>query len=129
MNRSVILIIILCFLPFHFSQSANTQSTIAGQVTDSLGAVLANTRVLIHWDPSGSAVGLKDNIGVQQDVIVVTDVDGKYSADVPPGFYDLFVTRMAFSPASAKVRIKQGQRTVFNAKLKVDPQVTKELAH
>jgi hypothetical protein len=42
----------------------------SGQVTDSEGAVIANARVLVHWDPSGSTVGLSDNIGIKQDVTV-----------------------------------------------------------
>jgi hypothetical protein len=31
-------------------------------------------------------VGLEDNIGNKQDVIVVTDASGNYSAMVPTGF-------------------------------------------
>jgi hypothetical protein len=34
---------------------------------------------------------------------------------------------MAFTPTAAKVRLKQGERTTFSAKLRADPLVTKEL--
>jgi Carboxypeptidase regulatory-like domain len=105
------------------------QTAITGQITDSEGAVIANARVLVHWDPSGSAVGLRDNNGIKQDVMVVTDASGHYSANVPPGFYDVFVSAMAFTPAATKVRVKEGQPGTFSPKLNADPLVTKELGH
>ena len=83
--------------------------------------------MLVHWDSSGSAVGLRDNLGIRQDVAVVTDASGHYSADVPPGFYDVFVSAMAFTPTAAKVRVKEGHATTLSRKLKVDPLVSKEL--
>jgi hypothetical protein len=49
--------------------------------------------------------------------------------ECPAGFYDLFVSAMAFTPTAAKVRVKQGQRMTFNANLRVDPLVSKELVH
>jgi Carboxypeptidase regulatory-like domain len=107
----------LLLLLYIISVSADPQSKITGQVTDSEGAALANSRVLVHWDSSGSTVDLADNIGSKEDVIVVTDASGNYSVSVPPGFYDLFVSAMAFTPTAAKVRVKQGQRMTFNAKL------------
>jgi hypothetical protein len=109
--------------------SANPKSSISGQVTDSEGAVIANARVLVHWDSSGSAVGLRDNIGIKQDVIVATDTSGQYSANVPPGFYDVFVSAGAFTPTATKVRVKEGEAATFSTKLKVDPLVSKEIGH
>ncbi len=108
---------------------AAPQAAITGQIRDSEGAVIANARVLVHWDSSGSAVGLKDNIGIKQDVMVVTDASGRYSANVPPGFYDVFVSAMAFTPTATKVRVKEGQPGTFSPKLRADPIVTKELGH
>jgi hypothetical protein len=109
--------------------SANPKSSISGQVTDSEGAVIANARVLVHWDSSGSAVGLRDNIGIKQDVIVATDTSGQYSANVPPGFYDVFVSAGAFTPTATKVRVEDGEAATFSTKLKVDPLVSKEIGH
>lgn len=107
--------------------AAQGQSGITGHVTDLSGAAIAKARVLIHWDPAGSKVGLTDNIGIQQDVIVTTDADGSYSVEVPPGFYDVFVTSMAFTPTAGKVRVKKEQRATYNSKLKVDALVSREL--
>jgi len=106
----------LVFLCFSLSSAAQ-QSAITGRVTDSEGAALANARVLIHWDSSGSTVGLRDNIGIKQDVALVTDTNGHYSAEVAPGFYDVFVSAVAFTPTAAKVRVKEGQATTLNRKL------------
>ena len=116
----------LVFLSFSILSAAQ-QSAISGQITDSEGAALRNARVLVHWDSSGSAVGLRDNMGIRQDVAVVTDANGHYSADVPPGFYDVFVSATAFTPTAAKVRVKEGHATTLRRKLKVDPLVSKEL--
>ncbi len=123
--KFLILTIVLVCAAFAASQS---QPSVAGQVTDSEGAAIARARVLFHWDPSGSKVGLSDNIGIQQDVTVTTDADGKYSLDIPSGFYDVYVSAMAFTPTAAKLRVKQGRRSTYNVSLRVDPLVSKELA-
>ena len=127
MSRSIGALL-LVFLYFSWL-SAGPVSAISGQIADSEGAVIANARVLVHWDSSGSTVGLRDNIGISHDVTVVTDNTGRYSADVPAGFYDVFVSAMAFTPAALKVRVKEGQPAIFSTKLKADPLVTKELGH
>ena len=104
------------------------QSTISGQVQDSEGAAIAKARILVHWDPSGSTVGLRDNIGVPQDVAATSDKSGHFSVRVPPGFYDLFVTAQAFTPVAAKVRVKSNAPATFDVRLRADPEVSKELA-
>jgi len=115
-------VVFLCFS----CAIAAPQSAITGQITDSEGAVIASARVLVHCDPSGSGIGL---IGIQKDVMVVTDATGHYSTNVPPGFYDVFVSGAAFTPVATKVRVREGQTTTFSAKLNADPLVSKELGH
>src|ERR1700722_3372092 len=66
---------------------------------------------------------------VSSDVIVMTDASGRYSAGVPGGFYDVFVSAMAFTPTAAKVRVKKEQRITYNSTLRSDPLVTRDLAH
>jgi hypothetical protein len=107
--------------------SVDPRPAITGQVTDSQGAAIANARVLVHWDSSGSSTGLTDNIGLKQDVIVSTAMNGSYSASVPPGFYDVFVSKESFTPNAAKVRVKREKLTTFSTELEIDPLVTKEL--
>ena len=103
------------------------QSSIQGYVTDPDGAAVINARILVHWDSSGSSVGLTDNVGISQDATTSTDNRGHFSIAVPPGFYDLFVTKTAFTPVAAKIRVKSDSPTVYKTMLRVDPQVTKEL--
>ena len=66
--------------------SAESHLTITGKVTDSKGAAIAKARVLIHWDRSSG------KSGVTQDVSVLSDDSGTYLAQVPVGFYDVFVS-------------------------------------
>lgn len=104
------------------------QNTILkGTVTDSSGAPIPDAYILIHWDSSGSGVGLTSNIGVKSDVVLKSGKDGAYSAQLPPGFYDVFVSAMAFGPACRKVRTVTGKATMYNARLEVDASVTAEL--
>jgi hypothetical protein len=109
--------------------SANTQFAISGKLVDSEGVAIANARILIHWDSSGSAVGLADNIGIPRDVVAATDSKDYYSANVPPGFYDVFISAVAFAPTAAKVRVKPRQPATFSPTLRADALVTKELGH
>jgi hypothetical protein len=106
---------------------AASTSGISGTIRDSEGAVIANARVLIHWDPAGAKVGLSDNIGIESDITVATNADGEYTASVPPGFYDVFVSSTAFSPAAAKIRVKRDKPGTYSPRLKVDPLVSREL--
>ncbi len=123
--RTVPIVVLLLCVSF----ASESESFIVGQVLDSEGAVIAKARVLIHWDPAGSTVGLADNIGIRKDATIIADASGHYSLEVPPGFYDVFVTAMAFTPTAGKVRVKSGQRATYNTQLPPDPLVSKELAH
>jgi hypothetical protein len=121
LSRAFILVFLCLSCSF-----ATPQSAINGQITDTEGAVISNARVLVHWDASSSGLGLT---GIKQDVAVIADVTGHYFADVPPGFYDVFVSASAFTPVASKVRVKEGQTETFSAKLNADPLVSKELGH
>jgi hypothetical protein len=101
-------------------------STLSGTVRDSEGAVIANAQVTVHWDRSGSNY-LKDNLGIQRDVAATTDSSGHFSLELPPGFYDVFVTAMAFTPYCEKVRLKDKEMRTYEVKLKVSPVTSKEL--
>jgi Carboxypeptidase regulatory-like domain len=80
-----------------------------GTVTDSSNTPIASAMVLIHWDSAGSTVGLTTNVGMKEDLVTRTKGDGTFKVDLPPGFYDVFVAAMAFSPTCRKIRIKHGQ--------------------
>ena len=101
-------------------------ATLSATVRDSGGAVISKAHVVIHWDPSGSNY-LKDDSGIKQDITVTTDSNGRFSLDLPAGFYDVFVTAAAFSPHCAKVRLRDKEAKAYEVKLKISPVVVKEL--
>ena len=116
--------LVLCFL---LAPVASAQNGLRGVVTDSEGAIISGAHIFIHWDASGSKVGLTTNIGITEDRTLISDAKGIFSADLPPGFYDVFVTAMAFSPDCRKIRIIKSHAEVYNPRLKVSALVTKEL--
>jgi Carboxypeptidase regulatory-like domain len=101
-------------------------ATLSGTVRDSEGAVIANAHVVVHWDSSGSNY-LKDNLGIKQDIAATTDSSGHFSLELPPGFYDVFVTAMAFTPYCDKVRLRDKEARIYDVKLKFSPVISKEL--
>src|SRR5215469_747483 len=112
-----LLLLILAFT----SQAA----TLSGTVRDSEGAVIAKAHVVIHWDRAGSEY-LGNNPGIKEDITVTTESDGKFSLELPPGFYDVFVTASAFTPHCEKIRLKDKSKTL-DVKLTVSPVASKEL--
>ncbi len=101
-------------------------ATLSGTVRDSQGAVIAKAHVVVHWDSSGSNY-LKDNIGIKQDITATTDSNGEFSLDLPPGFYDVFISATAFSPQCEKLRLKDSEVKRYQVKLNVSPVTSKEL--
>jgi hypothetical protein len=104
---------------------ASRATTLSGTVRDSEGAVIAKAHVVIHWDFAGAAY-LGDNVAIKEDITVSSDSDGKFSLDLPPGFYDVFVAASAFTPHCEKIRLKDKPLT-FGVKLKVSPVASKEI--
>lgn len=109
-------------LAFAFASKA---TTLSGTVRDPEGAVIAKAHVVIHWDPAG-AVYLGDNVGIKKDITLSSDSDGNFSLDLPPGFYDVFVTATAFTPHCEKIRLKD-KPLRFRVKLRASPVASKEL--
>jgi len=101
-------------------------ATLSGTVRDSEGAVIANAHVLIHWDAAGSGY-LRDNAGIKEDIAVTTDSKGQFSVELPPGFYDVFVTAIAFTPHCEKIRLKDKQAKTYEVRLNISPVTSKEL--
>jgi len=101
-------------------------ATLSGAVRDSEGAVISNAHGIVHWDSSGSNF-LKDNLGITQDIAATTDSSGHFFVELPPGFYDILVTAMAFTPHCDKVRVKDKEPRTYEVKLKISPVTSKEL--
>lgn len=122
-----LIVVFLVFLLFSISSQAAPKAIISGRVTDSGGAAIKEAHVVFLWDPSGSKVGLTENSGARDEVRAETDESGTYSVDIPPGFYDVFVAAPAFTPVAAKVRVEPGKPMSHNVRLRLDPQVSREL--
>jgi hypothetical protein len=120
----ILVVLMVCFL---LPQLASSQNRLRGVVTDSEGAIISGAHVFIHWDASGSKVGLTTNIGIKEDRELISDAKGLFSTELPPGFYDVFISATAFSPDCRKIRIINGSAADFNPRLKVSTLVTKEL--
>lgn len=109
-----------------FVTSSAAAATLSGTVRDSEGAVIAKAHVVIHWDSSGSNY-LRDNIGIREDITAMTDSNGEFSVDLPPGFYDVFVSAISFSPHCDKTRLKGNETKKYEVRLKLSPVTSKEL--
>lgn len=107
---------------------AGKAADIHGTITDNTGAAIGGAIIIIHWDSSGSAVGLKNNIGISGDAHLTSERNGTFSMSLPSGFYDVFVSAEAFSPKCSKIRIRSNGHVRFDCKLSPDPLVAKELA-
>lgn len=101
-------------------------ATLSGTVRDSEGAAIPKAHVVVHWDSTGSTF-LKDNIRTEEDKIATADANGEFSLDLPPGFYDVFISATAFSPHCEKVRLNGKGMKKFEVKLKVSPVTSQEL--
>ena len=102
----------------------DSRLAITGVVTDSEGAAIAKARIFIHWDASSKMVFNGDAV---PDFSVFTDDRGEYTAAVPAGFYDVFVSSPAFTPVASKMIVRAGRPNVLDAKLSADPLVSKEI--
>ena len=109
-----------------FCAGAAYGTTLSGTVRDSEGAVIAKAHVIVHWDAAGSNY-LGDNVGIKEDITVTTDSNGQFVLELPPGFYDVFVTATAFAPHCEKIRLRDKQAKAYEVKLKVSPVTSKEL--
>jgi hypothetical protein len=103
------------------------ESSFKGTVTDSSNAPISAAMVLIHWDSAGSTVGLTTNVGIKEDLVIRTKGDGTFKVDLPPGFYDVFVAGMAFSPTCRKIRVKLGEGLEVTLRMNADPLYTAEM--
>lgn len=127
--RSLIRLLI-CFATVVLLASADTagKGKLSGRVTDSHGVMISGASLIVHWDPSGSDHGLDSNVGLHEDLTVRVDKTGVYSVEVPPGFYDVFVSSPAWEPYCRKVRLRSGESQTLNPKMMVSLLVSKELA-
>jgi len=59
--------------------------------------------------------------------VIRTKEDGTFEVELPPGFYDIFVAAMAFSPTCRKVRIKPSGGLDVTLHMNADPLYAAEM--
>ena len=107
------------------SASDTPRTVVRGNVRDPVGAAIGGAYVIVHLDRGDS----DQSTPPLADIVLHTDERGDFSANVPPAFYDIFVTGTAFSPACKKVRVKVGKPATATFSLSLDPLVSKETGH
>ena len=98
---------------------------LSGTVTDSEGAAISRAHVIVHRDSSDPGQIL-NGVGIKRDITTSTDESGKFSMELPSGFYDVFVTATAFTPHAEKIRMK-GKAKAYRIKLKISEMVINNL--
>ncbi|HET8667850.1 MAG TPA: carboxypeptidase-like regulatory domain-containing protein [Terriglobales bacterium] len=118
MKSAALAVIIACC-----SVSTAQTATISGVVRDSVGAVIPNADVFVHWN-----LGLPNGprSPKSKDLRVTTDKLGLYSAVVTPGYYDVCVHSTTFSPVCTTLKVEQRSAT-YNPQLKVNPLIGSEI--
>jgi hypothetical protein len=64
---------------------------------------------------------------MKEDVTIASDSRGRFSLELTPGFYDVFVTATAFSPHCDKIRLRGKGTKSYEITLKVSPITSKDL--
>jgi carboxypeptidase family protein len=114
--------ILSCFVWLLFSSTLLAADTgISGKVLDSEGAAIEKAHVIIRADASGKREPVKN-----PTLMIQTDKEGRFSATVNPGFYDVCVMADAFSPHCEKVFVEH-EPVASKINLKADPEVMKRL--
>ncbi len=98
---------------------ASEMGTLQGVVTDANGAVRRGASVLIqHWRQL-------DNYGSRWEAVyesvIYTDSEGRFSVQLPPDTYDVFIAHLTLSPFAKKIKIEGGKVTALDCELPLDP--------
>ena len=90
------------------------------RVTDELGAVIGRAFVLLHAD------ALERENPKSFSMELRTNNEGEAKAELPSGFYDLFVASTGFAPHCEKLRVRDGKPLTIKIVLKVDKLMSNE---
>ena len=107
-------------IPLIVSSAVAQNSMAKGIVVDPSGAPISQGFVLFHSD------ALTPENPIPYDVTLRTDKQGRFSAELPPGFYDLFIGSGGFEPNCQKVRMYTSAPEDLTVVLKLDAKFVKE---
>ena len=93
--------------------------TLHGVVCDPAGAILAGAVVLIQdWESTGG--NLNHPVPLMKP-LVYTDSEGRFSVELAPDVYDVFVSFPVFSPSAVQVKIEAGKVKNMKCDLRPSP--------
>jgi hypothetical protein len=73
--------------------------------------------------------GVANNIGIPRDIMGKTDREGRFSTELPEGFYNVFVAWGIAAPHSSKIRVERSKPAIHRAVLGLDPVILPFVAH
>jgi Carboxypeptidase regulatory-like domain len=100
--------LVTIYLVLSATATPSDSATLRGMVTDAEGAPIPNPYVLVHR-----------SVGGITDVRAQVQHDGSFFVSVSPGFYDVFVTAIGFSPRCTKMEMRMGRSEVYNPRLEI----------
>lgn len=114
---------LLAFLAIMLSASQTgagpATGTLQGTVRDETGAVHRGAMIAVqHWDLVGRPLPRPVPI---INPIVCTDSEGRFSIQLAPGLYDVFISFFGMSPFAKKVKIEAAKETTLDCELPFDP--------
>ena len=90
-----------------------------GSVQGPLGVPIPGAHVALRWNFSGEPMCWNDGHckktkkPSKQTLQVETDDNGDFSAQLPPGTWDVFIFRDGFVPACAQIFVESGKITTI----------------
>ena len=97
------------------SSVAKANGTLRGVVRDPAGAVVADATVLVqYWERKDGSLSRPIPL---MEPLILTDSQGRFSVQLPPGVYDVFISFPVFAPTAQEVRIEADKETVVECDL------------
>jgi hypothetical protein len=108
----------LSFLLLLFATPSN-KATLLGFVIDPQGGAIPNAYLAAHCDPMVSPDPANNLPCIKQDVTATADDTGRFSLELEPGLYDIFVAAPGFFPHCEKIKLKDKESKSYQVKLEV----------
>ena len=90
------------------------------EVASEMQARLPGAFVVIHWEGVDTSQVTK-NIGIRQDIVGRANREGQFVAQLPEGFYDVFVAWSFTAPLAMKIHVAPGKPTLHRAVMHLEP--------
>ena len=106
----------LLFLALFMASADNSHGVIKGHVVSPSGSPGSHTQIrVVQW------YFVNGEPRTNFDKADYTNSDGNYSIDVPPGVYDVFISRADSEPTAKKLKVVSEKETTFDVKLVGSP--------